>query len=176
MAGGPFVHRHPLITSLLLVIVVFVGTNLLLFVWPATNQPRHVDAVLSLSGTNETARESTAISLATRGYAPVLLFSLASGSFCPRVPRVSVVCFFPHPATTVGELKFASGYARSHGWRSLMVVAGHAQVTRAHLLAERCYSGQIVMISAPVQLRDLPEEVLYEWGALAKAVVSDEHC
>jgi hypothetical protein len=32
------------------------------------------------------------------------------------------------------------------------------------------------MISAPVQLRDLPEEVLYEWGALAKAVVSDEHC
>jgi hypothetical protein len=57
-----------------------------------------------------------------------------------------------------------------------MVVAGRTQVTRARLLAERCFSGQLVMIAAPVQLTSLPYEVIYEWGALTKAVLSDEHC
>jgi hypothetical protein len=57
-----------------------------------------------------------------------------------------------------------------------MVVAGHTQVTRARLLAERCFSGQLVMIPAPVHLTALPYEIVYEWGALAKAVLLDEHC
>jgi hypothetical protein len=32
------------------------------------------------------------------------------------------------------------------------------------------------MIPAPVQLTLLPYEIIYEWGALAKALVLDKHC
>ena len=134
-----------LIASIGLVVVVFVIVSSLLFVWPATNQPRHVDAILSLNGENEAAWESLSISLAERGYAPVLLFSQGNSHTtpCPRVPRVSVVCFSAYPGRTVGEVKFAARDARRHGRRSFLVVPGRAQVTRARLLMNRCYSGHV---------------------------------
>jgi uncharacterized SAM-binding protein YcdF (DUF218 family) len=178
LAGRRLVRRHPLIASLGLVIVTFLAASSVLFVWPATDRPRRVDAILSLAGDNEAARESTAVSLAKKGYAPVLLFSRGNpeGPACPRVPRVSVVCFIPHPTRTIGEVRWAADYARRHGWQSLMIVSGRTQVTRARLLMDRCFSGQIVMIPAPVQLTLLPYEIIYEWGALAKALVLDKHC
>ena len=149
-----------------------------LFVWPATDQPRQVGAILSLDGRNETARERTAVSLAEKGYAKVLLFSRAAfhPRACPKVRRVSVVCFVPNPVRTIGEVSWAANFARRHRLHSIMVVAGRAQVTRARLLMKECFSGQIVMISAPVQLRDLPYEVVYEWGALAKALLFTRRC
>jgi hypothetical protein len=178
-AGRGFVRRHPLILSLALVVVVFLVASSVLFVWPATNQPRRVNAIVSLNGENEVARESTAVSLAKEGYAPVLLFSQggnAADTTCPSVPQVSVVCFVSYPPHTNGEVAYAASYARHHGMHSLLIVAGRAQVTRARLLMQRCFSGQIVMVSAPVGLTGLPYEVVYEWGALAKAVVFDRHC
>lgn len=173
-----FVRRRRLIAALVVVVVIFLVASSVLFVWPATDLPRRADAILLLEGDNEAVRESTAVSLAKKGYAPVLLFSRGSpnGPACPRISRVSVVCFVPNPQQTIGELRFATAYARRHGWHSLMVVAGRTQITRARLLAERCFSGQLVMIPAPVQLIHLPFEILYEWGALTKAVLSDEHC
>lgn len=157
---------------------VFLVASSVLFVFPAQDRPRHVAAILILEGDNESARESTALSFARSGYAPVLLFSRGNpnGPACPRLPRVSVVCFVPKPEQTIGEVRYATAYARRHGLHSLMVVAGRTQITRARLLAKRCFSGQLVMISTPVRLIDLPYEVLYEWGALTKDVLLDEHC
>jgi hypothetical protein len=171
-------RRHPVIAAVALVLVAFVVASSVLFVWPATDQPRHVDGIVSLAGGNEAAREGTALSLAKEGYAPVLLVSqpTGTGARCPTVPRVSVVCFAPNPPRTIGEVRWAAAYAHRHGWRSVMVVAGRAQVTRARLLMEGCFSGQIVMIPAPVRLSQWPYEILYEWGALAKAVVLNRDC
>jgi hypothetical protein len=168
-----------LITFVVLVVVAFLVASSVLFVWPATDQPRHVDAILSLNGDNEMARESTAVSLAKNGYAPVLLFSqgaVAADSGCPRVPRVSVVCFVPHPGQTIGEVKFAADYAHRHGLHSLMVVAGRTQITRARLLMERCFSGQIVMVPAADSLLELGYGVVYEWAALAKTELLHRQC
>ena len=92
-------------------VVLFVVASVVLFVWPPTDKPTHADAILSLYGRNEPAREGLAISLAERGYAPVLLFSQGR-STCPTVPRVKVVCFEPSPARTVGEVEFAARYPR----------------------------------------------------------------
>jgi uncharacterized SAM-binding protein YcdF (DUF218 family) len=178
-ASRRFVRRHPLIAGLVLVAVIFLVASSVLFVWPATDQPRRVDAILSLAGSNEGARESKAVFLAKKGYAPVLLFSQGGNradTACPRVPRVSVVCFVPNPEQTIGEIRYATAYARRRGWQSLLVVAGRTQVTRARLLAERCFSGRLVMVPAPVQLIDLPFQIVYEWGALTKAVLLNEHC
>jgi len=179
LAGRRLVRRHPLIAGLVLVVVIFLVASSVLFVWPATDQPRRVDAILSLAGSNEGARKSKAVFLAKKGYAPVLLFSQGGNradTGCPRVPRVSVVCFVAHPGQTIGEVRFAANYAHRHGWHSLMVVAGRTQITRARLLMKQCFAGQIVMIPAPVQLTHLPYEIVYEWGALTKAVLLNEHC
>lgn len=150
----------------------------LLFIWPASDQPQRVDAVVSLDGSAEAAREGTAISLVKHGYAPVLLFS--QGAFrltpCPKVRGTTVVCFVPVPGRTVGEVEWVSRYARKHGWHSLMIVPGRAQVTRARLLMERCFSGHVLVVPAPVPLWELPFQVLYEWGALVKALVIDRKC
>jgi uncharacterized SAM-binding protein YcdF (DUF218 family) len=162
----------------LVLLAAFVISSSVLFVWPASDQPQHVDAILSLNGTDEAAREGRGISLAEEGYAPVLLFSQgAYGSTpCPRVPKVLVVCFTPVPARTLGEVQFAAHYLTARGWRSLMVVPGRAQATRARLLMRRCFSGRLEIVPAPAQLLHLPFEVAYEWGALAKALFTDRRC
>jgi len=161
-----------------LAISVFLTASSLLFVWPATDQPRHVDAILSLNGENEAAREKLSISLARRGYASVLLFSQGNSHTtpCPKVPRVSVVCFSADPGRTAGEVEFAARYARRHGWRNLMIVPGRAQVTRARLLMKRCYAGNLTLVAAPVQVLHIPYDVIYEWGALAKALFVYRSC
>jgi hypothetical protein len=159
-------------------VVTFLVASSVLFVWPATDRPQHVDAIVSLDGPDENYREARAITLAEEGYAPVLIFS--QGAYrttpCPRVPKVTVVCFEPSPARTVGEVEFASRYALRRGWSSLMIVPARAQTTRARLLMKRCFPGRVVVVPAPVPWVDLAGDVLYEWGALAKALLVDRHC
>ncbi len=159
-------------------VALFVVASSVLFVWPPTDHPTHADAILSLNGRNETAREAVAISLAERGYARVLLFSQgnAYNTPCPIVPRVQVVCFEPTPGRTVGEVEFAAGYARARGWHHLIVVASRPQSLRARLLTGRCFSGSVTVMAAPVTTSQLPYEVAYEWGALGKALFVDRRC
>ena len=168
-------RRHPVLAAIAILVVGFLTASSVLFVWPATDQPRHVDAIVSLNGTDEADREGLAISLAEKGYAPVLLFSEGPDP-CPAIARVKVVCFWPVPGRTIGEARFAADYARRHDWHSLMIVSGRAQVTRARMLMKRCFSGQIVVVAAPFQLLHFPFEVMYEWGAVAKSLVLDRHC
>ena len=159
-------------------LTLFIVASSILFVWPPTDQPRHADAILSLNGRNEGAREATAISLAERGYAPVLLFSQGNSytTPCPKVPQVEVKCFEPVPGRTVGEVEWAARYAREQGWHSLIVVPGRAQSVRARVLLERCFSGSVTVVPAPVKTSQLPYEVVYEWGALGRALLFDRHC
>jgi hypothetical protein len=162
-----------------LVVVAFLVASAVLFVWPASDQPRRVDAILSLNGENEVAREAKAVALAKHGYAPLLLFSQGGNvadTGCPKVPGVSVVCFVPNPPHTFGEIKWAANYARRHHLRSIMIVPDQTQVTQARLLMQRCFSGEIVMVPASLGLLHLPLQVLYEWGAVAKALLTDQHC
>lgn len=170
-------HRKLSVAAAVL-LLAFLTASSLLFVWPASDRPQHVDAILSLNGADEAAREREAVSLAEAGYSHVLLFSQGNyrSTPCPRVPRVHVVCFWPHPARTTGEVEFGAAYARRHGYDSLMVIPGRAQATRSRLLMRRCFSGQLVVVPAPAQVFHLPFEVLYEWGALIKALVVDRQC
>ncbi len=184
--GAPPRHRalRRLGLALGILVIAFLTATAVLFVFPATDQPRHVGAILSLNGTDEAARASKAIALAEEGYSSLLLFSQGnSPTPCPTVPRVNasaprvqVVCFIAVPGRTVGEVRFAADYARSHGLHSIMVVPSRAQATRAHVLLERCFSGQILIVPAPFQLLHFPFEVIYEWGALAKALLVDRRC
>jgi hypothetical protein len=167
------------VAGLLSLFAAFVVLSCALFVWPAAGRPQRVDAVLSLDGDGELARERTAVALVEAGYAHTLLFSRGfyPNVACPAVPRVRVVCFKPVPGRTVGEVEFAVDYAERHGWHSLMVVSGHSQATRARLLMHRCFRGRTVVVPAPSpSLFDLAYEVGYEWGALLKALAMDRGC
>ncbi|MGP8205042.1 MAG: YdcF family protein [Acidimicrobiales bacterium] len=165
------------VVALLFVVLAFLAATSALFVWPATNQPRQVDVILSLNGADEAARESKAISLVEARYAPVLLFSQGnSPTPCPEVPRVKVVCFVAVPGRTVGEVRFAANYLKHHDEHSIIIVPDRAQATRARLLMDRCFSGQVLVVPASFQLLHFPFEVIYEWGALAKALLIDRHC
>jgi hypothetical protein len=41
---------------------------------------------------------------------------------------------------------------------------------------ERCFSGQVYVMTAPVPLRDWPYEIAYEWGATIKALTVNRSC
>ncbi len=158
--------------------MLFVAVSTRAFALPRQASPRHAGAILSLDGNAEASRARTAVGLAERGFAPVLLFS--QGNFrttpCPRAPGVRLVCFWPHPARTIGEIAFGVAWARRHGIRRLLVVAGWAQTTRARLLVHRCFPGAATVVSAPMPAWQLPYEVVYEWGATLRALLGDRGC
>ena len=157
----------------------FVVASLALFVFPATDLPQRVNGILSLNGNDEPAREAQAVALAEQGFAPVLLFSRGSPANslpCPKVPRVSVVCFFDVTNNTRGEARWAGRYAELHHWHSLMIVPGQTQATRARLLTERCFQGQVVTVPVSDPLSELPGDVLHEWGGLFAATFIYRGC
>jgi hypothetical protein len=185
IVGRPMTNRRSrrwLFVTLAVVVFVFVAflaATLRLIVFPTRDQPRHVDAIVSFNGSNEGVRRALAVSLAEKGYAPVLLFSLGSNAAadtqCPKVPRVSVVCFVDVKGDTRGEAEWAARYAQRHHWRSLMLVPGRAQATRARLLTERCFSGQLDVLPA-AEPRPPLSEIVHEWGGLLDAALIHRSC
>lgn len=172
------VPRRALRAGAGIVLAAFLVASSLLFVWPASDPPARADAILSLDGSDEGARARLAVSLVDDGYSRVLLFSQGAyrSTPCPSIPGARVVCFVPHPARTVGEVEFAVRYALRRHWGSLLVVSGRAQATRARVLMKRCFPGRTIVVPAPASWVQLPVDVLYEWGALAKALFLDPGC
>jgi hypothetical protein len=161
-----------------LLTVVLVVATLRLFVYPSTDQPRHVDGIVSFDGSNEGIRAAAAVGLAEKGYARVLLFSQGGNgadTSCPKVPRVSVECFVDVTDNTRGEAEWAGRYAERHHWHSVLIVPGRAQATRARLLMERCFAGQIVVVPAS-EPRPPVSQIIHEWGGVLDAVFIHRGC
>ena len=91
-------------------------------------------------------------------------------------PGVRLECFRPDPLSTMGEARYAAEQAREHGWHSLIVVASLAQATRARLRMKRCFSGSVQVVVAPLPAATMAYDVLYEWGATAKALIWQRSC
>ena len=163
----------------LLVLVVLVAMTCRLFVWPALDPLNglHADAILVLGGPGP--RLQLAEDLAREHAAPLILVSVASVQWnCPRVDlgRTVVQCFRPDPFSTQGEARYAGEEARRHRWGSIIVVTSTPQATRARIRVERCFSGTVKVVAARPSLADWAYGVLYEWGALAKALLWQTSC
>jgi hypothetical protein len=184
-AGGNTVDRSwnrwllfGLLGIMLIVTAVFVATTLRLFVYPSTDQPTHVDGILEFNGSDESARTALAVSLAEKGYAPVILFSQGGQSAdtsCPKVPKIAVVCFVDSPGNTRGEAEWAGRYAERHNWDSLLIVPGRSQATRARLLTQRCFSGRVVVVPIS-ESRPALSDVVHQWGGLLSSLVVHRGC
>jgi hypothetical protein len=94
----------------------------------------------------------------------------------PPIPQVKVVCFNPSPDTTQGEVEFAARMAKRYHWHSMALVAITPQDSRARLRMERCFSGHVYVMTAPIPWKLWPYELAYEWGATVKALTFNRNC
>jgi uncharacterized SAM-binding protein YcdF (DUF218 family) len=167
-------RRKTLIVSFLGFVVLFTAATVRLFMLPARNSPRHVDAIVVLGGSG--ARVQTGVRLAREGYASNLVVSTPGGGCPAPIANVRLTCFRPDPSTTQGEARYASETARKSGWKSLIVVTTTPQTTRARIRFKRCTNIAIAYVTANQPAGQWPYSIAYEWGALAKALVLQRGC
>jgi uncharacterized SAM-binding protein YcdF (DUF218 family) len=150
-----------------------------LFLWPPTDAPARVDAILALGGDPGQLRAHKAIALAEAGYAPVVLVSRGGHppAPCPGgAPGIRVICFRANPLDTRGEVEFATSLAAREHWTSLLMVSERDQATRARLLFRRCSGMRLVVVPVADHGTALLYDVAYEWASLAKAFVVHTSC
>ena len=171
--------RHRAITGVVVVIVVFLGATARLFVWPATDGPAKVDAVVALGGDPGQRRAHQALELAHDGYARVAVISLGGVRPAPCPPpiaTVQVICFQANPLDTRGEAEYVARLVHRRGWRSIIVVPEKSQSTRARLIFKRCTNVEMRIVPVTDRGSRLVFDVAYEWGALLKALVLVRSC
>ena len=171
------IRRHRVVVgTIALLLCGFLVATALLFVWPATNAPERVNAIVVLGGSGP--RWQKGLALAREGYAPILVLSDHPEAPCPKSWRtVRVICINPTPASTRGEAREVSKMAAEYRWNRLLVVTSIPQTTRARIRLDRCYQG--TMLFDPVIPGGFGEwlyNLVYEWGALAKALVWQRGC
>ncbi len=165
-------------TFVLVLIFLVVGTARL-FLWPPTDRPVRVNAVVALGGDPGQLRAKKAIALARAGYAPVAVISLGGQTPvpCPHpVPGVRIMCFRADPLNTRGEAEYVSRLVAARHWHKIIVVSERTQATRARLVFKRCTSVQLVMVPVEDPPSHLFFDIGYEWAALAKALVVTRSC
>lgn len=161
-------------------LALFVVAGLPLYVLPVVDEPRPVDAVLVLGPTNE-AKLQTAQRLLEEGLADTLVLSTPVGEFaefCAAEHDFEVLCFRPSPSTTQGEARELGSLAEARGWDSAMVIAMTPHITRARMIVERCFDGELAMISdgAALSLTEWIGQYIYQTGAFVKAFTVTPTC
>lgn len=84
-----------------------------------------------------------------------------------------VLCAHPEPFTTQGEARNLGRVAREQGWRSVTVISHRSHLTRARILMNRCFDGEVRMVPRNVERgkRVWLRALVYESGAMVKTVV-----
>ena len=164
--------------TVIALVIAFCAATAQLLVWPDQGMPPRVSAIVMLDGPGHPLE--VALDLAAQHRAPFLVVSQGrpvAHDPCPRpLPGVTLICFYPRPATTQGEAEYIGRLATKYHWHSVAVVAITPQVTRARLRIERCFPGQVYAVTAPIGLGRWPYQIAYEWGALLKAVLVQRSC
>ncbi len=142
--------------------------------------PAKVSAIAIMDGPGKILRR--ALQLARQHRPRFLVVSLGtpgSGYSCPRpVPGVRLICFNPTPASTEGEAEYIGRLARKYHWRSVALVTITPQDTRARLRVERCFGGPVYVMTTPPDptQTNWPYQIVYQWGALLKALFLQTSC
>ena len=153
-----------------------------LFVWPPTDEPGRVDAVVVLSG-DHGERMAEARRLLAAGVAPVLVHAGSPDSadvvrLCAGGQDFEVVCLQPSPDSTKAEARAVAGLAADRGWRSIAVVTSTQHLTRAVTLFRRCVAAEVRGVAAwpSYAPRFWAEAIIHEWGGLLHAVLWSRAC
>jgi uncharacterized SAM-binding protein YcdF (DUF218 family) len=167
--------RRRALAAIAAAVMVGIALTLRWFVWPPSADPERADAVVALGG--EGGRYERAVELMEQGVAPTLLLSSRRAEdtgewmsdVCDADAAYEVVCFEPQPSRTSGEARVATRIAHERGYDRIVVVTARYHVTRAKVLFERCFDGDVQMVRAGGHIR--LDSWMHEWGGLVHAWV-----
>lgn len=149
---------------------------------PRLDEPTNADAIVVPSG-DHGERLKAALALMRRDVAPTLVLVGApdfpeAGAVCRGDLAFEVICLRPRPdPNTRGQAQAVTALAGSRAWRSLAVVTSIQHVTRARLLFDRCFDGDLeVMGVEPPPLIDISSSVEHEWFGYLHAVLLTKGC
>jgi uncharacterized SAM-binding protein YcdF (DUF218 family) len=155
-----------------------------LFVFTTPDAPGRSDAVVVLAGSKH--RLPVGLDLVHGNAAPLLVVSRdpdgrdrAADRLCRRGVTgedVPVVCFVADPYSTRGEARAVDRLAGERGWDSIAVVTSRFHLHRAELLLERCFHGDLRMVSAPVDWWRWPRALVGETAKLGHALLAARSC
>ncbi len=165
--------------------VVAVGALaacLRLYVFPAHDEPRDVDAVYVI-GPPTDARMAVAEDMIARGMSDTLVISLVeddardrarwkrAAELCDSAGEqpFSVLCSQPDPFTTRGEARWLRALADERGWESAAVITITPHLTRARVIMRRCWDGDIAYVDSGERLA--PWYWLYHFAYQSAAFV-----
>jgi uncharacterized SAM-binding protein YcdF (DUF218 family) len=171
------------LVAVLVVVVVFAGLTARLFLWPSSSQPRHVDAVVFLSG-DFGGRLVEARRLINNRVSDVLVKVGAPDNgqaerLCADQSRpFEAICLRPAPDSTRAEARAVARLAKQRHWHKIAVVTSTYHLTRAGVLFRRCFDGDVQMVAAKehfsvgFRLRQLT----HEWPRFIYAETLDRGC
>jgi len=162
--------------------LVALGLTARFFLWPQSDQPRRVDAVVVLSGDYGGRLPEGRRLIATSPDAVLVHAGTPDGpgakELCAGGSPLKVICLQPEPDSTRAEARAVGQLAKQRGWHTIAVVTSTYHTTRAALLFRRCFQGQVHMvaivdhISPSLRLR----QVVHEWEGSLYALVVARSC
>ncbi|NED99608.1 YdcF family protein [Phytoactinopolyspora halotolerans] len=167
----PARRRVWLAVALVLVAVVQIRVFLL----PPTDESGQADAIVVFGGPGD--RLGYAAELMADGLAPTLVISTEDVNRCPPgAAGAEVLCLTPDPLTTRGEARAFAELARERGWEELLVVSTATQSVRARMRLDRCYAGHATYVAMRENFLKQMYRVVYENGAMVKALFVERDC
>ena len=136
--------------------VALVG--LPLYVFPASDAPREVDAVYVI-GPPTAPRIELAERMIEDGLSDTMVVSLndepadraqypEAVEVCEQPQDYTVHCDRPEPFTTRGEARWIRELIDDNAWQSVAVVTITPHITRARVIMERCWDGDVVYLDS----------------------------
>ncbi len=179
--------RRRVATGVLLILLVVAITGLRWVVTPssgdASSAPQSDAVVLFVGGRGE--RLEAALGLMRDRAAAVLVIPNGAlngwpeaNALCSQPQAFEVLCPNPDPDTTIGEAHEIASLASERGWESMVMVTSRYHVSRARLLLERCFDGDLYAIGAETDLSfsDWSARAWHEWWANLDAHVVHRSC
>ncbi len=174
-------RRRIVTVAVALVLVGLVALTARLFVWPDLPPlPQRADVIVRLGGPG--ARIDTALNLQREGRAPLVAISASLDEeklgWCAagRLEGVPIICFHSDPFTTRGEARSIADLAKQYGWHSVILVTTPDQAWRATVRVRRCFDGDVFVATTPLPWQEWPTQIVYQFGAAAKAFTVETSC
>ncbi len=163
---------------LLVVSAVGVALTARLFLWPQSDSPRQVDAVIVLSG-DRGERLARGLELIRAGVSSILVLdgtpdSLEVLELCRGGRPFEVICLRPEPDSTRQEARAAAQLALARNWDRVAVVTTTSHLTRSALLFRRCLQATVVMVEG--YRWPSMRAVVHEWLGLGQALILARGC